>query len=72
MGIFVKMFSSDKTSSYGRFASFLALVCLLIWGSLIVAEEHKIPELPIAWWGLVCTTFGISKIGDVAITKKED
>ncbi|KAF0218783.1 MAG: hypothetical protein FD174_2566 [Geobacteraceae bacterium] len=66
MDFFSKMFSGDDSASYGRWASFLALVCLLIWASLIVSKKADIPDIPANWLLVVCIPFGISKAGETA------
>ena len=70
MNFFQGMFSSDSSASYGRFASFLSLTCLLIWVSLIISKGGTIPEIPESWVLIVCTPFGITKIGEIMSAKK--
>jgi predicted neutral ceramidase superfamily lipid hydrolase len=72
MTFFQGMFSSDSSASYGRFSSFLALVCLLIWSSLLVSKTGIIPAVPETWLLLVCIPFGITKAADVMTAKKPD
>lgn len=62
--MFNKMFSSSNSSSYGRFASFLSLTCLLIWTSLLVNKGTIIPDIPTNWLMIICIPFGISKTGE--------
>lgn len=71
MSFFAQMFSSSATASYGRFASFLALVCLLIWVSLLITQTKTIPEIPTSWLAIIMLPFTISKVGD-AIAGKSD
>lgn len=69
MSFFTRMFSSSNTASYGRFASFLSLACLLIWVSLLITTTKIIPDIPASWLGIVMGPFIVSKIGD-AVTKE--
>ena len=70
MRFFEKMFSGSSTASYGRFTSFMALACLLIWASLLVSRKGEIPPVPETWLLLVCIPYGITKIGDIATGRK--
>lgn len=70
MKFFSTMFSSSNTASYGRFASFLALSCLLIWVSLLLSTSKVIPEIPSSWLAIVMGPFAISKLGDVMQSKE--
>ena len=64
MSFISQMFSSDNSASYGRFASFLALVCTLIWASIINGKTNVIPDIPANWLLVICIPFGVSKVGE--------
>jgi len=64
MDFFANMFSGSDSASYGRFASFLALACLLIWVSLIVNKTGNLIDIPTNWLFVVGIPFGISKLGE--------
>lgn len=71
MTFFQSMFSGDSSTSYGRFASFLALVCVLIWASLQVSKGQPIPVIPESWVFIICVPFGITKAGEMFSKKPE-
>ena len=64
MDFFQRMFAAGDSASYGRFASFLALACLLAWASIINGKMNIIPDIPTNWLMVVCIPFGISKAGE--------
>jgi len=57
------LFSESGEASYGRTASFLALVVAISWISYIVWETHQLPSLEGVTM-FISTLYGLSKTGE--------
>lgn len=57
------VFSASGEASFGRAASFLALVVAISWISYIVWETHQLPSLEGVTM-FISTLYGLSKTGE--------
>jgi hypothetical protein len=58
------MFSSNSSSSYGKITSFITLVFLLIWSSILAWKKDEIPDIPTTWFAIATAPYLISKAGE--------
>lgn len=65
-----ELFSDGERASWGRVGSFIALVTVLIWCSILLAHVHKFEDLKAlgdflksCTW-VIAVLYGISKISD--------
>lgn len=72
MESFMEMFREKEGGkiSMSRVLCFGATQCLLIWGSIIVANTDTIPVLPWEWVLLICGLYGLNKLPYVEFFKK--
>ena len=60
----MSMFSSDSSVSYGRISSFITLLCLLVWSSIILYKTGSIADIPTNWFAIASAPYLISKTGE--------
>lgn len=71
MNFLANIFSGTESASFGRFSSFISLVCILAWTSLKVAAGKDVPDIPETWLIVILGPYGITKLGEWANRKIE-
>jgi MFS superfamily sulfate permease-like transporter len=65
-GIILSLFSASPALSFGRLASFIALVACLVWDTLYLFWSKKLPDPTqyLAQTGFILALYGVSKAGE--------